>query len=179
MTNSLAQKPNLSRLNKFIEGLAMIQFTALMVIVFLQFCTRYLLNDSLAWTEEVARYLLVSLVFTGSLMLAQRGEHIFLEVTYRLARRPNTKPLVLFAEFLNVIYYLVLAIFGVLLALNTEQFLISVPFPKAIIYAFVAATLLLSAATCGSRFRKLMQQSSEEIFTDIENTTEQIGTRDG
>jgi hypothetical protein len=33
--------------------------------VFYQFFTRYVLNDSAAWTEEIARYLLMSTVFVG------------------------------------------------------------------------------------------------------------------
>lgn len=162
-------------LSNVVERLAIIQFTALMVIVFLQFCTRYLLNDSLAWTEEIARYLLLSLVFTGSLLLAQKGEHIFLEVTYRLSPRANTKPLALFSAVISCLYYLILTIFGTLLALKTEQSLISVPFPKALIYGFIVLTLGLCALVCAVRLSNLSLKTSEEIYTDIENNTEQLG----
>ncbi len=51
-------------------------FWALAVVVFLQFFTRYILNDSLAWTEEIARYLLMALTFVGSATAARRGAHI-------------------------------------------------------------------------------------------------------
>ena len=41
-------------------------FWVLGVTVFYQFFTRYVLNDSAAWTEEIARYLLIATVFTGA-----------------------------------------------------------------------------------------------------------------
>src|SRR6266702_1925867 len=37
------------------DWLAFVIFWSLAFIVFLQFFTRYVLNDSLAWTEEIAR----------------------------------------------------------------------------------------------------------------------------
>ena len=40
-------------------------FWLLGLCVFYQFFTRYVMNDSAAWTEEIARYLLMSTVFVG------------------------------------------------------------------------------------------------------------------
>ena len=61
------------------DAIVFVAFWALFVIVFLQFFTRYVLNDSLTWTEEIAQYLLMVLTFTGSAMAARRGTHITVE----------------------------------------------------------------------------------------------------
>src|SRR5262245_13306058 len=55
-------------------------FWALAFIVFLQFFTRYVLNDSLAWTEEIARYGLMWVVFIGGIMVTRRNTHIAVEL---------------------------------------------------------------------------------------------------
>jgi TRAP-type C4-dicarboxylate transport system permease small subunit len=55
-------------------------FWALAFIVFLQFFTRYVLNDSLAWTEEIARYGLMWIVFIGGIMVTRRNSHIAVEL---------------------------------------------------------------------------------------------------
>lgn len=59
-------------------------FWLLGLCVFYQFFTRYALNDSAAWTEEIARYLLICIVFIGIAAAVRRTRHIHVDFLYRL-----------------------------------------------------------------------------------------------
>src|SRR2546421_10200072 len=58
------------------DWIAFAIFWSLAFIVFLQFFTRYVLNDSLSWTEEIARYGLMWIVFIGGAMVTRRNTPI-------------------------------------------------------------------------------------------------------
>ncbi len=59
-------------------------FWLLGLCVFYQFFTRYVLNDSAAWTEEIARYLLICMVFIAVAASVRRTRHIHVDFLYRL-----------------------------------------------------------------------------------------------
>jgi TRAP-type C4-dicarboxylate transport system permease small subunit len=61
---------------KFEENLAALFMGGLLVTLFLQVFTRYVLNDPLSWTEEVARYLYVYIVFLGASAAISDRTHV-------------------------------------------------------------------------------------------------------
>jgi len=66
------------------EGwIALAVFWLLGLTVFYQFFTRYVLNDSAAWTEEVARYMLIGVVFIGAAIGVAKNNHIQVDFFYR------------------------------------------------------------------------------------------------
>jgi TRAP-type C4-dicarboxylate transport system permease small subunit len=67
----------------FEDWLALALFWAMALAVFVQFFTRYVLNDSFAWTEEIATNLNVALVFIGSAMCVRMSRHIQVDFLYR------------------------------------------------------------------------------------------------
>src|SRR3954454_22223879 len=75
------------RLNGPEEVVTFSLFWVLTTVVFLQFFTRYVLNDSLTWTEEVARYLLIVITFIGAGIAVRRNSHIYVEMLYRYMPR--------------------------------------------------------------------------------------------
>jgi TRAP-type C4-dicarboxylate transport system permease small subunit len=66
------------------DWLSIAFFWLLGLCVFYQFFTRYVMNDSAAWTEEIARYLLMSTVFVAIGACVRRTRHIHVDFLYRL-----------------------------------------------------------------------------------------------
>jgi TRAP-type C4-dicarboxylate transport system permease small subunit len=91
------------------DWLAFVIFWLLAFIVFLQFFTRYVLNDSLSWTEEIARYGLMWVVFIGGAMVTRRNTHIAVELLSNVM-----KPGPLRAALLALVDFIKLAFLGLL-----------------------------------------------------------------
>ncbi|MEP7300179.1 MAG: TRAP transporter small permease [Caldimonas sp.] len=58
-------------------------FWLLALTVFYQFVTRYVFNDSASWTEEIARYLLIAVVFVGATIGVAKNAQIQVDFFYR------------------------------------------------------------------------------------------------
>lgn len=65
------------------DWVTVVFFWVLAFVVFYQFFTRYALDNSAAWTEEIARYFLVIVTFVGGSMAVRRNTHIHVEFLYR------------------------------------------------------------------------------------------------
>ena len=96
------------------DWIAFVIFWALAFIVFLQFFTRYVLNDSLAWTEEIARYGLMWIVFIGGAMVMRRNTHIAVELLSNVMQAgPARAALLALVDFIKLVFLGLLAYFSV------------------------------------------------------------------
>jgi TRAP-type C4-dicarboxylate transport system permease small subunit len=92
------------------DWLAFVIFWSLAFIVFLQFFTRYVLNDSLSWTEEIARYGLMWVVFIGGAMVTRRNTHIAVELLSNVMKPgPLRAALLAFVDFVKLAFLGLLA----------------------------------------------------------------------
>lgn len=89
-----------------LEGwLSLAFFLLLGMTVFYQFFTRYALNNSAAWTEEIARYLLIACVFLALGIGVKKHSHVRVDFFYRFLPRAMGRSVALTVDVLCAIYY--------------------------------------------------------------------------
>ena len=94
----------------FEDWLAFAIFWVMTLCVFLQFFTRYVLNDSFAWTEEIATYCLVAIVFIGSAMCVRLNRHIQVDFLYRYLPAGLARILSTAVDIVRTIFFLYAAV---------------------------------------------------------------------
>ncbi|NBO12389.1 MAG: TRAP transporter small permease [Betaproteobacteria bacterium] len=81
-------------------------FALLAAVVLTQFVTRYVLNDSASWTEEIARYLLVATVFSGAAIGVARNNHIQVDFVYRYLPKQASRILASLVDVLRTAFFI-------------------------------------------------------------------------
>jgi TRAP-type C4-dicarboxylate transport system permease small subunit len=61
-------------LKKIVEALVIISFALMVILVFAQVVTRYLTNNSLTWSEELSRFIMVWMVYLASILTYSLGQ---------------------------------------------------------------------------------------------------------
>jgi TRAP-type C4-dicarboxylate transport system permease small subunit len=114
--------------------------------VFLQFFTRYVLNNSLAWTEEVAINALVVVVFLGAAMCVRLSRHIQVDVLYHYLPARAARGLAILVDLVRIGFfayaaYLMWRYVGIVAA----ERMVTVDLPRGpVFYAVFAAFVLMA-----------------------------------
>ena len=122
-------------------------FWALGLCVFYQFFTRYVLNDSAAWTEEIARYLLICTVFVAIASAVRRTRHIHVDFLYRLLPAKAGRALSTAVDVLRLAFCAVASALTIPMMMRMGDLLLTIiDLPMNIIYGvcafgFAAATV--------------------------------------
>ena len=106
-------------------------FWVLGLVVFYQFFTRYALNDSAAWTEEIARYLLIATVFVGATIGVIKNNHIQVDFFYRYMPRGMGRVMATVVDVLRIAFFAAATVLTVMMMLrlgsNSRMTMIDLP----------------------------------------------------
>lgn len=128
-----------------VDAPVIIVFWALALVVFLQFFTRYVLNNSLGWTEEIARYLLIGVTFIGAISAVRRESHIAVELIYRWLPRSARYALQIFVDLVSLFFFVSMTWLCTQMAQRTFQKMVSINVPKSTLYWIVAICFFFMA----------------------------------
>ena len=96
-----------------IEGAAAAVLVAVMVVVaFQQVFFRYILQDSLVWSEELTRYLFVWTTFVASAYAAKEGRHLSVVMLVTALPRRAAGIIELLADLLSLAFCAYCAVYG-------------------------------------------------------------------
>ncbi|MBJ3763799.1 TRAP transporter small permease [Maribius pontilimi] len=142
-------------------------FWVLAFVVFLQFFTRYVLNNSLGWTEEIARFLLIAVTFTGAMMAARKNTHIAVEFFYRWIPRPLRRAAQCAIDVITTLAFAGMVGLCIQLAGRTNQLMVSIEMPKSVVYYYVAVCFAgMTLYSAWNTWRHLRDGTSRLIDPD-------------
>ncbi len=118
--------------------LALALFWALGGVVFYQFFTRYALNNSASWTEEIARYLLIGVVFVGASIGVAKNNHIQVDLLYRYLGQGVSRALAIMVDVIRIAFFFSMSFFTVQMMQKMGNYQMTiVDLPMNIVYAVV------------------------------------------
>lgn len=119
-----------------LEGwVSLVIFWALGATVFYQFFTRYVLNDSASWTEEIARYLLIGTVFVGAAIGVAKNNHIQVDLLYRYLPRRAGRALSTAVDAVRIVFFVAMVVITVqMMVLMSGQQMTIIDVPINVLY---------------------------------------------
>jgi TRAP-type C4-dicarboxylate transport system permease small subunit len=131
------------------DWIAVALFWMMTLLVFLQFFTRYVMNDSYAWTEELAVNCLIAIVFIGSAMCVRKDRHIQVDILYRFLPAKVSRVLSTLVDLVRVSFlvYITILVWKYIQLVGDEP-MTTINWPKSMIYwlAFFGFLLMLFRA---------------------------------
>jgi len=114
-------------------------FWLLALTVFYQFVTRYVFNDSASWTEEIARYLLIAVVFVGATIGVAKNAQIQVDFFYRHMPKAMGRWLSRAVDVLRIAFFAAAAVLTgeMMLKLGSNTRMTIVDAPMNIVYGVV------------------------------------------
>ena len=126
---------------RVMETLLVLIFGLLVIDVLWQVFSRYLLNSSYSFTEELARFLLIWLSVLGAAYLNARREHLSMDFIYSKLSDRNQVRLSIFGEVVIFIFALLVMLVGganlVFITLHLDQLSGTLRIPLGYVYSIL------------------------------------------
>ncbi len=126
-------------LDENIEKMICVFCLAMMsLLIVVQVIFRYVLNNSLSWSEELARYLFIWMIYIGISYGVKLDKHICVDAVYAFMPKKAKKPYAIVAYVLFLIFAVAMVYYGTVVVgmqISTNQLSPAMLLPLQYVYA--------------------------------------------
>jgi TRAP-type transport system small permease protein len=161
-------------INRIFEKLAGVMLAGMVISITIQVLARIFISKldltiNVSWTEEVARYLMIWMVFVGGALAARKGRMIAIETVAQLVPAVAGKILKYISHLISIIFYMVIFYIGLQwVSFGGSETAPVTQIPMSILYSsMVVGSLLMTINTIGFLV-EIVVQKRDIRFADIE-----------
>jgi TRAP-type transport system small permease protein len=165
---------SIDSINRIFEKLAGVMLAGMVISITIQvfariFSSKLDLSINVSWTEEVARYLMIWMVFVGGALAARKGRMIAIETVAQLVPAVAGKILKYISHLISIVFYLVIFYIGLQwVSFGGSETAPVTQIPMSILYSsMVVGSLLMTINTIGFLV-EIVVQKKDIRFADIE-----------
>ena len=132
-------------IRRFVEAVLILLTLSFFIVVLAAVFYRYVLNDSLVWTEEYVRFSLFWVILLGASLVSRDDHHLRIEVIHRYVPRAASRVISGFAHFASIVFCAILFWQAYELFMRTTGRSPALSFPMRWVYAamLVGAPLII------------------------------------
>jgi TRAP-type C4-dicarboxylate transport system permease small subunit len=97
--------------NKIASNATVVIFTIMTLIVWVQIFFRFIIGGGFAWSEEIAKFLMVWMALLGSSVLFREGGHI--AINFFISRFSILRYILIFHAILSAVLFVLLIYYGI------------------------------------------------------------------
>ncbi len=156
-------------LNKFEEITASVALFLMAVIIILQVFQRYVLQHSLDWPEELARYFFIYSVYVGASYAASGRRHLEVTVVRTVFGKKAGNYFTIIAYIITVVFCGLMFIWGVRMVdfvITTNQLAPALQFPMYIAYICIPLGFFLMGLRTIWVIWKLFSENADRQLTE-------------
>ena len=122
-------------LKRLLEAVVVVLVLSFFVVVIAAVYNRYILNDSLVWTEEFVRFSLFWVVLLGAALVSYENGHLRIEAIHNYLPAPLSKAVGIFAHLMSIAFCCILFATSLELFRRTTGNSPALSFPMRWVYA--------------------------------------------
>ncbi|OLO27885.1 TRAP transporter small permease protein [Alkalihalophilus pseudofirmus] len=157
-------------LDEYVEEYILVVLSILtVIIVFTQVFMRYVLGASLTWSEEIARYLFIWMIYVGVSYGVKKGKHLGVDAFPMMFEKKGKLIIDMIVSVAFFIFAVVIAIYGMDIVLKVTRESAALEIPMGWVYAAPVVGMTLTAFRLIQKFvwqvkelKNVNQQKPEE-----------------